>query len=142
QHLTAIIRGAKLEVNALREVVSEGPLPMSKWDVVTYATISVQQLDGEPWSHDATLWYMRLPGHDEYRWYEVSYRRNALLTEGPGGLFAITDVNDADLAAGGGMHVTEIASGPTPIDDENEPAFIDGWLHRFALAGQGKLRGF
>ena len=94
----------------------------------------------------ATLWFMRLRG-GEARWYEVSYKRHAL-TRGPLiGPFAIQDVgNDiyghAEAAAGPGMHVIELESGPTAIDDEMSEPFIERWLGRLALAYNGRLRPF
>lgn len=83
----------------------------------------------------------------EHRWYEVSYRRNAL-TGGPLlGPFAIQEADRdmyrlADAAAGPGMSVIEVQSGPEPIDDEHTEKFVQRWLERLALAYQGRLRGF
>ena len=63
------------------------------------------------------------------------------------GPFAIQELgNDiyahAEAAAGPGMHVIEIESGPTAIDDEMSGAFIERWLARLASAYDGRLRPF
>jgi hypothetical protein len=45
----------------------------------------------------------------------------------------------AEAAAGPGMHVIELESGPTAIDDEMSGTFIERWLQRLALAYNGRL---
>jgi len=133
---------ADLVTGVAATALPEGAMPYSKWDPVNLATINVTQRQNREWSHGAALWYMRLPNHDDYRWYEVSYKRNAILRDALVAPFAQTDVNDADMAAGPGMHVTVIDSGPTPIDDENTDEFVDRWLERLARAHQGRLCPF
>ena len=46
----------------------------------------------------------------------------------------------AALAAGQGMHVFEVESGPTPVDDEHLTTFIERWVSRLSAAYEGKLR--
>lgn len=77
---------------------------------------------------------LRLPTQTEYRWFEVSYKDNALTSHILRGPYAVSDLRDADMAAGGGLHNVEIESGPTPIDGEDAEAFIDRWLHRLSEA--------
>jgi serine/threonine protein kinase len=123
------------------------PFFRSKWDVLAMARIEVKQHKPHYWSHGATLWYMRLRPEVEYRWHEVSYKRNALINGPIDGPFAIQSVGDniyahADAAAGPGMHVIEVDFGPEPIDDEDSDSFFERWLTRFASAYEGRLRPF
>ena len=90
---------------------------------------------------------MRLTEKAEVRWYEVSYKKNALAGAPLAGPFAIQDVSNeiyqrADEAAAPGMSMIELESRPEPIDDENTEQFIERWLARLALAFQGRLRPF
>ena len=80
---------------------------------------------------------MRLRG-GETRWFEVSYKRHALPPGPLSGPFAIQESgNDiyrhAEAAARRGMHVIEVESGPTAIDDEMSGAFIERWLRAWRL---------
>lgn len=134
-------------------VVLDGATPpdtsfhSAKWSVASMGRIQVRQGAPLEWNHGATLWYMERQPQSGYRWYEVSYRRHALASGPIIGPFAIQNIgNDifrnADLAAGPGMHVIEVESGPTPIDDENVDTFLDRWLARLAQAYEGRLRPF
>lgn len=116
------------------------------WTAMALGSIRVSQKD-PPWSHGATLWYMRLGADAAYRWYEMEYRKHALTSGPPIGPFPIQEVgNDiyaqANLAAGPGMHVIEVNFGPVPIDDENAEAFFERWLTRLAQAYSKRLRPF
>jgi eukaryotic-like serine/threonine-protein kinase len=104
-------------------------MPHSKWDPIGFGEIVVEQAN-PAWSHGASLWYMRLPTSQEFRWFEVSYKDHALTSKVLRGPYALSNLEQADLAAGPGMHVVVISSGPTPIDGEDCEAFIDRWLHR------------
>jgi hypothetical protein len=122
--------------------------PVSKWEVLAIGGIEVTQSKPDTWHHGATLWYMRRDQNAEYRWCEVSYRRNPLYRGGAlEGPFAIQDAGHdiyrlADVAAGPGMKPIEIEFGPLPIDDENVPHFIERWLSRLVQAYRGQLRPF
>lgn len=137
---------AKLELELQGAVPPNVDFSRVQWEPLAIGRIRVAQRRRDEWSHGATLWFMRLRG-GETRWFEVSYKRHAL-TRGPlAGPFAIQELgNDiyahAEAAAGPGMHVIEIESGPTAIDDEMSGAFIERWLARLALAYDGRLRPF
>jgi hypothetical protein len=84
---------------------------------------------------------------DEFRWYEVSYKQHGLYRGPLIGPFAIQEVRDdiyahADAAAGPGMHVIKIESGPTPIDDEAADDFVERWLSRFVDAYNERVTTF
>jgi hypothetical protein len=116
------------------------------WEVMALGSIRVSQKE-PPWSHGATLWYMKLGANAAYRWYEMEYRKHALAGGPPIGPFPIQEIgNDiygqANLAAGPGMHVIELNFGPVPIDDENMQAFLERWLTRLAQAYSKRLRPF
>jgi eukaryotic-like serine/threonine-protein kinase len=121
--------------------------PNAKWNVLAMGWIQVVQRGPREWSNGATLWYMQLPRDQSYRWCEVAYKRHAL-SQGPlEGPFPIQghgqDIfGEADRAAGPGMHMIEVESGPTPIDDENSESFFERWLTRLAQAYEGRLRPF
>jgi len=137
---------AKLEIELQGAVPPNVSFARIQWEPYAIGRVRVLQRRGDEWSQGATLWFMRLRG-GEARWYEVSYKRHAL-TRGPLiGPFAIQDVgNDiyghAEAAAGPGMHVIELESGPTAIDDEMSGPFIERWLGRLTLAYNGRLRPF
>jgi serine/threonine protein kinase len=116
------------------------------WEVLALGSIRVSQKE-PPWSHGATLWYMRLGANVGYRWYEMEYRKHALASGPLVGPFPIQEIgNDiyrhADLAAGPGMHVIEVNFGPVAIDDENVEPFLDRWVTRLAQAYSNHLRPF
>jgi eukaryotic-like serine/threonine-protein kinase len=140
--LKASLGTAVLDVGVATDVIPEGSMPNSGWDAVVRATIGVAQKGDRPWSHGATLWFMRVPSGGEFRWHEVSYKQHGLYRGPLQGPFAQTDVNDADLAAGPGMHMTVIESGPMAIDDEHVTDFVDRWLGRLARAFSGRLQPF
>jgi eukaryotic-like serine/threonine-protein kinase len=117
-------------------------MPNSKWDPVVAGAIDVRQDTRDKWSHGATLWYMRLPNRTEYRWYEVAYKDNAFASRVLRGPYAAQKLEDADHAAGPGMHTVEIQSGPTAIDGEDVQTFVDRWLDRLIKAYHGRLRPF
>jgi eukaryotic-like serine/threonine-protein kinase len=137
---------AKLELELQGAVPRNVDFARVHWDLFAIGQILVQQRRPDQWSHGATLWFMRLRG-GEARWFEVSYKRH-VFTRGPStGPFPIQELgNDiyahAEAAAGPGMHVIEIESGPTAIDDEMSEAFTGRWLARLALAYDGRLRPF
>ncbi len=117
------------------------------WQVISIGSIRVAQ-EEPPWSHGATLWYMRLGPEAGYRWYEMEYRKYVLLASGSLiGPFAIQELgNDiylqANLAASPGVHDIEVNFGPVPIDDENVESFLERWLARLAQAYSRRLRPF
>jgi hypothetical protein len=116
------------------------------WQVMALGSIRVAQKE-PPWSHGATLWYMRLGANEVYRWYEMEYRKHALARGPLMGPFAIQEIGhdiyqQANLAVGLGMHVIEVNFGPVPIDDENIEAFLERWLTRLAKAYSGRLCPF
>jgi serine/threonine-protein kinase len=109
----------------------------SKWDVITFSQIGVRQFNPQlVWS--ASLWFARLPGTADYRWYEVSY----IDISESGGLIPNAELNfrDADLAvATTVMHSKAVAFGPKAIDDEDEADFQERWLWLLARAASGRL---
>jgi hypothetical protein len=90
---------------------------------------------------------MRLHQDMSYRWYEVSYKQHPLFAPESNlpAPFAIQDLgndiyNQADRAAGPGMHPIAIDFGPVSIDDEDSGQFCDRWLGQLVKAYHGKLR--
>ncbi|MFH1746889.1 MAG: serine/threonine-protein kinase [Planctomycetota bacterium] len=135
--------GAELRVKFLgfasARRVPDNPFPSSRWDVLAAATITVTQA-APRCEIGATLWYTNLGKGDSFRWYEASYKDLPLFPRRhefeP---FAVTNLKDADAAAGTGMHTVQFAFGPRPIDDESQAEFFDRWVQRLALAADGKL---
>jgi hypothetical protein len=108
----------------------------SGWDVVTYSQISVNQVEPHyQWS--ASLWFAKLKGETDYRWYEASYWRFGGHEFEP---HAVPPGDDADFAASNIMHSVNIAYGPVAIDDENEVEFHDRWILLLSKAAVGQLR--
>jgi serine/threonine protein kinase len=145
------IGGATLQAQYNGEVLAM--FPLSKWEPFAIGRIGVTQTGKHPtgqheWQHAATLWYMRLTAKAEVRWYEASYKHNALAGGPMVGPFAIQDVSDeiyrrADEAAAPMMSRIELESRtPIAIDDENTEQFVERWLGRLAQAFHGSLRPF
>lgn len=128
--------GSSLTVKRVSTYVIEpGTFAHSGWDVVTSLEASVTQLqDQRVWS--SSLWYAKLKGCPEYRWYEVSY----YLLEGEFKVFGCFNLNDADLAAANIMHSVAMAFGPITIDDEKEDEFHGRWIWLLAKASIGQLQ--
>jgi eukaryotic-like serine/threonine-protein kinase len=145
--LSIAIGSAELRIELQGAVPPNAGFPQAKWDVLAIGRIDVKQAKPAVWSYGATLWYMRLQPEAGYRWYEVSYKRNALVRGPLVGPFPIQDLgNDiyrqADLAAGPGMHTIEMEFGPVTIDDEDAEVFVERWLARLAQAYNGRLCPF
>jgi len=117
--------------------ISQEAFAQAGWDILAGEWVVVEQQQPKyRWS--ASLWYARLPGTQDYRWYEVSYfaplRADAMAP------YALDEIRDAALAAAPVMHVYQTAFGPVPIDDENEEDFTERWGTILARAAEGKLR--
>ena len=108
----------------------------SGWDVVAFSEIKVNQ--SQPrycWS--ASLWFAKIKGATDYRWYEASYWS---WTESEFQPYSEKPGEDADLAASNVMHSVNIAFGPVTIDDEHEDEFHERWIWLFSKAAAGQLR--
>jgi hypothetical protein len=146
-HLTVRLGEADLRFQFQGSTPSNATFPVSKWNAVALGFIRVTQNRPVPWQHGATLWYMRRAPEEGLRWHEVAYKRHAFVRGPLLGAFPIQDLDDeiyqqADLAAGPGMHSIAVESGPTPIDDEDVEAFVERWVARLASAYNGRLRPF
>lgn len=119
-------------------VIEEDAFPQSGWDVVTGATIRVEQRQPD-YKWGASLWYFREDAGDEYRWKEVGYMLNPLVGRPQRYEPSSQDEAHADEAAGPAMGMFQIAYGPTPIDDEDANKFYDRWAGRLAKASQREL---
>lgn len=124
---------ASLKVMAA-DYVELGSFRHSQWDVVASSVIAVfQSRPKYVWS--ASLWYGKVRGATEFRWYEVSYWRWS------GGLApCAASIQDADYAASNITHNVSTAFGPVPIDDERENEFHERWILLFSRAASGQLR--
>lgn len=133
------IGGGTLRVDKFStNFANRGLFRFSQWDVVTFTQIRVaQKIPKYVWS--ASLWFAKLPKKEDYRWYEASYWTIQQKTFQP---HASLDVHfrDADMAAGNVVCDTNIAFGPTTIDDEKESEFHNRWIWLLAQAARGALR--
>ncbi len=113
----------------------------SGWDVICGAVITVIQQKPNPYRWSSSLWFTDKGELDSYRWVEVSYFYNASKRrdEFPFAPMALTDIDDADKAAGKIMHCFSTATNPIPIDYELEEDFILRWEEIFAKACKGEL---
>lgn len=118
-----------------------GEFNQSGWDILASAAVGVVQRSPEYkwWS---SLWYTNLGKSTlDFRWYEVSYFRSALMRDQPRFVpfHLANEPSKADEAAGPAMSAMNIAFGPVPIDDENQAEFHDRWMRLFAKAINGEL---
>lgn len=108
----------------------------SKWDVIFGEIIGVRDSNGKSLI-SASLWYAKLPGHTQFRWYEVSYY------EPFGRAFVAyhltNDPDDADLAASKIITQNDIAFGPVPVDEDRTEEFVNRWASLLAKASQKSL---
>lgn len=136
---TVAYDNAVMQVSYFIGAIPVGAFSMSKWDVVTGATIKlVQNRPDYQWS--SSMWYSKTNPDDDYRWREVAYFHQPLLrSRSPFAPFALSDINGADGAASSSMNTYTIAWGPKTIDDENLDDFIHRWALLLAKAIQGTL---
>jgi eukaryotic-like serine/threonine-protein kinase len=140
--MTVVLGNATLAIELDDRVIAEGRMPASRWDVVLQGALVVSQQTRQKWQHGASLYFVHMPNMTGYRWYEVSFKRNAFVAGPLMGPFPQPDLADADLAVAGGMHVTEVESRPTPADDEDVHAFVERWVERLVAAYRGRLCPF
>ncbi len=139
---------ASLEIFPLRsgQPIAEKDFSKSKWSVIAGACIIITQNKPTVYKWGANLWYTDLGLGAEFRWWEVSYynfgnsRIQKYFNYTP---FALgdseKDFQDADLAASKTMHVINIATKPTQVDDENVSEFCNRWSKCLASAFKGEL---
>ena len=121
--------------------IGKDAFPRSGWDVVAGVEIRVEQSNGPNGyrGRSSSLWYVRLPGTEGYRWVEVAYM-TTFAAQGPSDPpFALIALRDADLAASNVLHNFQLATPIRPIDDEDFEIFCDRWLGYFALAAGGRM---
>jgi eukaryotic-like serine/threonine-protein kinase len=129
--------GALLEVQfGSSTALNPGVFSESGWDVLGNMTIAVGQEQPE-YLWEASLWYAKLKGGTDYRWYEASYwawnkERHEPFALGPG--------RDADYAASSITHSVNLAFGPCAIDGEDEDEFHSRWALLFSMASKRQLR--
>lgn len=130
----------KLLINlSNKSVLEPGIFINSGWDVVAHTQIMVdQQLPHYRWS--ASLWFTKLKGGSDYRWYETSYWRPWRRSGNEFEPHAENPGSDADFAASHIMHSVNLAFGPIEIDDERENDFHDRWIWLLSKAATGELR--
>jgi len=117
-------------------VLEPGSFPHSGWDVVAFSKIIVNQYQPKYcWS--ASLWFAKMKGAIDYRWYEAAYRSLRSHEFEP---YAENPGRDADFAASNVMHSVNFAFGPVAIDDESEDEFHDRWIWLLSKAAVGQLR--
>lgn len=127
--------------------IREGAFPNSKIDVVYAIPFRIVQFS-PTYRWESALLYCKMPGSEDYRWYEVSFMHSPLSRQRGMDPFSLLEqVNgapykfyDADMAIGPGTHTYEVAFGPRPIDDEDEAEFIERWTTVFAVAAEGRLK--
>lgn len=124
----AVSKGGRFQPGIFRE---------SKWDVVLGTTISVSQTHPVyVWS--SSLWYAKMPGADQYRWYEISFWSwSGTEKYVP---FDLTQKPEhADYAIAPILHTYSPCFGPVTIDEDSTDEFIERWCFIFAKAAEGRL---
>lgn len=130
----------EVQPHVSRNPFPAGLFPNSGWDVVVGAIISVNQVEPTTYVWSANLWYTDLGRSGEYRWREVSFRQVAGIPSSVDQPFAMTQFEDADLAASKIMHSFALAAQPKAIDDEDFAQFVDRWADLLAKASLGELQ--
>ena len=134
---TVQISTGKFSMTCSRRDIPAGKFSRSKWEVVASGKLMVSQ---PTYNWSTSLWYAKLPNTDDYRWYEVGYFSNPMLsgraTFEP---FAVDDLDIADEAAAPMLSLIQFAFGPEPIDDEHADSFRQRWIRLFTKACNGQL---
>jgi serine/threonine protein kinase len=116
----------------------------SGWDVIAASILRVggrvdrmARHQPEFYTFDVTLAYSQILGDPSYRWRAISFFNWSNGSRGP---FALRpDSSEFHLALSKVVSGWETAYGPTPIDAEDEDAFIDRWIKLFTKAVNGRL---
>lgn len=116
--------------------LEEGSFKRCGWDIICVAEARVIQEARREYIWSSSLWYAKPRNGSDYRWYEISFWRMDHAGYQP---FACSDLDDADFALSNIMHLVNVASGPTIIDDEKEDEFHTRWMWLLAKASIGKL---
>ena len=127
----------KLVVNLSRSnVLDPGSFSLSEWDVVAFSQIMLMQLQPlQRWS--ASLWYAKLKGGADYRWYEVSYFELYGHDIWP---HYLPPGRDADMAGSKILCNENFAFGPDAIDHEREDEFHKRWIWLLSKAATSGLQ--
>jgi serine/threonine protein kinase len=116
--------------------------PIVPFDVVTHTTLTLripQNRYGYA-GRSHSLWFCDAQVAGEYRWFESSYMRMALLgTQPPEVPFALQPGREAAAALGGGLMEYQVAWPFTPLTVGELDDFISRWSSWFATAAQGQL---
>jgi hypothetical protein len=122
-------------------VIEENQFKLSGWDVITGATIILEQNSPNRYKWGANLWYTNQKKFPEYRWVEVSYMTSPLLrTQEKYQPYPVTDIKKADLAASNIITEIQFGSSPKFIDYEFIDNFCARWGDLFAKTALGQLR--
>lgn len=112
-------------------------------DVLGWAEIAVACEIGtssRAYTWSASFLYVDRKDDNGFRWYEVAFWRMGQDKRGETAPFSLKGYEaDMYLAMGNGMHTVNLAYGPSPIDGEDEEAFIDRWIGLVAKAAIGEL---
>jgi serine/threonine-protein kinase len=112
----------------------------SKWDIVTFAEMSIAQVSGQhSYLRSANIVFGRPLEDAEYRWFEMAFWSFGDEKELQGYPSCLRYVFKIDEALSSGMHNMNLGYQPVPIDGENEEAFIEYWMGIVALAATGRL---
>jgi serine/threonine protein kinase len=112
--------------------VPEGAFPNSKFDVVLALPFSVVQFS-PTYRWESALLYCKMPGSEDYRWYEVSFMHSPLSRQqGMDPQSLLEYVNGApyrfyhaDMAIGPGMHSYQLHSVPDPLMTKMKPSSLN-----------------
>lgn len=110
-------------------------------NIVCGAIISIKQNANHYRGRSANLWFGESET-GEFRWHEISYF-NFRGTKGglePFGMSKLSELKDANYAAGSGNHTVQHAATPKMIDGEYAEGFIKRWVTRLAEASSRGLQ--
>jgi len=112
-------------------------------DILGLSEISVncKQTSFGMYKWSAALLLMDLNNGDGLRWYEVAFWETMGRKRHEYAPFSLVDdLNEIRRAMGNGLHIYSVAYGPSPIDGENEDAFVKRWVGLLSQAAVGKLQ--
>ena len=135
---------ATLSVAALSQADAVfAPHGDGEWEVLASSAIALRT-PRDRYGHEGmahSLWYLRQSKDDVYRWVELAFRTHALVRHPrhhPIDPFTLRpEDNDAQLALSPGIHTTDVAQQPVPIDQGKEENFVERWISRLADAVTG-----
>jgi len=131
-----------VEPSRMAEEFPDGDTYGSPFEIVAYSSITLQ-IQPDPHGFKGrshSLWYCDAQKAGVFRWYETAFMINALIPKrGSIDPFALDPGREANIALAPITGEFQVARPFDPIDQGDEPGFVERWLGWLGQAAQGFL---